>query len=125
MQSCLFARDGSLYTLATYPQMPTYVIHWQCNMNEKLPNAPPTWTPALTKEVHHKPSTGMRASRKGTLCVMTSDGYICLLDAKTLKETSSKRKPHNMPITSVVFRDEENIMITSGIDYKYCIIPQS
>ena len=67
----------------------------------------------------------MRASRQGSICVMTSDGYVCLLDALSLQETTGKRKPHNMPITSVVFKDEENMMITAGIDYKYCVIPQT
>ena len=123
MQSCLFARDGSIYTMAIYPQQPTYVIRWQCNRRENQPKAPPTWTPALTKEVHHKPSKGMRASRMGQICVMTSDGFVSLLDAMNLQETTPIRKVHNMPISNVCFRDDEGVMITSGIDYKYCIIP--
>ena len=28
MRSCLFARDNSVYTLATFPQLPTYLIRW-------------------------------------------------------------------------------------------------
>ena len=30
-----------------------------------------------------------------------------------------------MPITSCVFKDDEKLLITSGLDYKYCILPQS
>ena len=61
MRSCLFARDNSLYTLCTQAQVPTYVIRWQSNQNEKTKAY--SWTPAITKEVHNKPSAAMRASR--------------------------------------------------------------
>ena len=29
MRSIIFARDNSLYTLTTTPQMPSYLIRWQ------------------------------------------------------------------------------------------------
>jgi len=67
----------------------------------------------------------MRASRQGQLAVLTSDGHICLLDAGTLTETTSKRRPHVMPITAIVFLEEEERIITAGLDYKYVILPMS
>ena len=57
--------------------------------------------------MHHKPSAGMKASRMGQIAVMTSDGHVSILDALTLDETVSKRKPHTMPITAMCFKDEE------------------
>jgi len=30
-----------------------------------------------------------------------------------------------MPITSIVFLEEEKMIITAGLDYKYCILPMS
>ena len=80
IQSCLFDKDNTVYTLATWPQMPSYVIRWQGNSKIDESNMPTNWNAAITKEVHHKPSTGMRASYTGKLCVMTSDGYVCMLD---------------------------------------------
>ena len=123
MRSCLFARDNSLYTLCTQAQVPTYVIRWQSNQNEKTKVY--SWTPAITKEVHNKPSAAMRASRQGQIAVLTSDGYVSLLDAASLSETTSKRRPHVMPITSAVFLEDEQKIITAGLDYKYCILPMS
>ena len=67
----------------------------------------------------------MRASRTGTIAVLASDGHVSLLDAGSLEETTKKRQPHTMPITSCVFKDDEKMLITSGLDYKYCIIPQN
>lgn len=121
MRSCIFARDNSLYTLCTQAQTPTYVIRWQCVQKEgqKIPS----WSPETTKEVHHKPSTSMKASRTGTIAVLCSDGHISLLDASNLTEITRKRRPHVMPITSIVFREEDNLIVTAGLDYKYCILP--
>ena len=56
---------------------------------------------------------------------MASDGHVSMHDALTLKETTNKRKPHVMPITSLVFKEEEQLIITAGLDYKYCILPQN
>ena len=57
--------------------------------------------------------------------MMASDGHVSMHDALTLKETTNKRKPHVMPITSLVFKEEEQLIITAGLDYKYCILPQN
>lgn len=75
--------------------------------NEKNPKAPPSWSPALTKETHHKPSSGMRASRHGYIGVMTSDGHLSIHDSGSLNEITRKRKLHNMPITSLCFKEDE------------------
>lgn len=122
MRACLFARDNSLFTLCTYPQLPSYLIKWQCVPKEK---GPPQWTPAITKEVHNKPCAGMRASRDGKLAVMTSDGWVGIHDAVSLQETTGKRKLHNMPVTSLAFREEEDMIATAGLDYKYFFVPVS
>ena len=124
MRSCLFARDNSVYTLCTQAQMPTYLIRWQSEQNDKTKKF--SWKPAITKEVHHKPSTGMRASRQGEIAVLTSDGHVCMLEAASLSETTSKRRPHVMPITSLVFSGSDgDRIITAGLDYKYCILPKT
>lgn len=65
----------------------------------------------------------MRASRHGHLAVLTSDGFLSIHDASSLNEITSKRKLHNMPITSLCFKEEEGTIITAGLDYKYCIVP--
>ena len=119
MRSVLFTREGSVYTLCTQPQMPTYLIKWQINPKEK---APPSWTPSQTQEVHSKPATSMKASRGGLISIMYGDGHVSLLEAHTLKETTQKRKVHTMPVTGVVFRDDEEVLITAGLDYKYCVL---
>ncbi len=123
MRSCVFARDNSLFTLCTQAQMPTYLIKWSCGQKEG--QKVPSWSPEVTKEVHHKPSTGMRVSRSGTIAVLCSDGHLSLHEASSLNETTRKRRPHVMPITAAVFRDEEGTVVTAGLDYKYCILPQT
>ena len=67
----------------------------------------------------------MKASKMGQIAVLTSEGHVSILDAMTLTETVAKRKPHTMPITALCFKDEEKEIITAGLDYKYCILPQS
>lgn len=65
----------------------------------------------------------MRASRHGHIAVLTSDGHVSIHDAGSLTEVTRKRKLHNLTITSLCFKEEEGIIITSGQDYKYCIVP--
>ena len=83
----MFARDNSIYTLSTFPRLPTYLIRWE----PTNPQAPKNWKASITKETHHKPSTGFRASRQGVIAVLASDGHVSMHDALTLKETTSKR----------------------------------
>ena len=106
-------------------QMPSYLIHWKCNIRENMPKAPPTWTPLVTEEVHNKPSRGMRASRSGVIAIFTSDGWVSLVDAGTLKETTPKRKVHNHVCSAVAFREDLSEIVTAGLDYKYFFLPMS
>ena len=99
------------------------MIKWNCNRNESKPKAPPVWKEQITRQVHDKPAAGIKASRSGKIAVMMSDGHLSLIDAGSLKPTSVMRKPHEMPITAAVFREEEGQIITSGLDYKYCVLP--
>ena len=50
---------------------------------------------------------------------MTSDGFVNLVDSETLVPLTKPKKLHNMPISNVVFREDSNMIITSGLDYKY------
>ena len=47
-----------------------------------------------------------------------------ILDSNTLGTITAKRKLHNMPITGVVFKEGEKMIITAGLDYRYCIVKQ-
>merc|ERR1712060_221000 len=78
-----------------------------------------------TKEVHNKPCSGIRASASGRICVMSSDGFISLVDLETLAAEGKPRKLHNMPISSAVFREESNTLVTVGLDYRYNFVPLS
>ena len=39
MRACMFARDNSIYTLSTFPRLPTYLIRWE----PTNPQAPKNW----------------------------------------------------------------------------------
>ena len=59
------------------------------------------------------------------MCVMSSDGFINLVDLETLAPLAKPKKLHNMPISSAVFREESNTLITTGLDYRYNFVPLS
>lgn len=69
--------------------------------------------------MHEKSSTGMRISRNGQICVMTSDGFANLIDSVTLRPIYKPKKLHNMPITSCAFQYETNTLVTASTDYTY------
>ena len=56
---------------------------------------------------------------------MTSDGFANLFDSETLAPLAQPKKLHNLPISNVVFREDSNMLITSGLDYKYKFVPLS
>lgn len=56
---------------------------------------------------------------------MTSDGFINLVDSESLVPLTKPKKIHNMPILCAVFREESNMLITAGLDYKYNFVPLS
>lgn len=56
---------------------------------------------------------------------MSSDGFVNLVDLETLAPIAKPRKLHNMPVSSVVFREETNELVTAGIDYRYNFVSLS
>ena len=64
----------------------------------------------------------MKTSKGGLISVMYGDGHVSLLNSQSLKELTAIRKVHTMPVTGVVFKEEEEILITAGLDYKYCVV---
>ena len=56
---------------------------------------------------------------------MTSDGFVNLVDAESLVPLSKPKKLHNMVVSNVVFREDSNEIITSGLDFRYRIVSLS
>ena len=46
-----------------------------------------------------------------------------MVDLETLTPLSKPKKLHNMPISSAVFREDSNTLITTGLDYRYNFVP--
>ena len=48
-----------------------------------------------------------------------------MVDSESLAPLTKPKKLHNMPISNVVFREESNSIVTSGLDYRYNFVPLS
>jgi len=66
----------------------------------------------------------MKVARHGQICIGTSDGFVVILDADSLKPALKPKKLSHMPITSCGFFQEE-LLVTASADYCYNLIPVS
>jgi hypothetical protein len=63
--------------------MPTYLVKWEPVVSK--PGQKPVWKQDVTAEIHPKASTGMQRSRHGQICILSSDGFVSVVDCETLE----------------------------------------
>lgn len=118
VRSVFFRRDGYVYTLFSQARLPTYLVKWEPQSSaQRL-----TWKQDVTAEVHPRASTGMQRSRHGQICVLSSDGFVTVVDCDTLRPVFQPRKLGSMPITSAVYYGDD-MLITGSADYCYNLLP--